>query len=72
MRKPIPKIGLARIEASWASPMANSDTTRVRFAMWATMRYAAKIANGPSRAAIMRAVRRDEALFDRSGLGARP
>ena len=61
--------GLRQIEAQWSRPMANPIVTRVRFTMWATMRFALKLVRRSGRASsISDALARDLALFDDTGM----
>lgn len=60
---------LRRIEKIWDSPMGNSRTTRIRFAMWDTLRLAARHVDGDARRTILRLLREDEAQFEKSGHG---
>ncbi len=55
------------IERTWDGPMANSQTTRIRFAIWDALQFAAALASGPSRKRITAALRGDQSLFDASG-----
>ena len=58
---------LRKIEDNWAGPMANTIETRVRFAMWDAMRLAARLAARGGAPAVLAALKKDQALFDRSG-----
>lgn len=59
------------IERCWTGPMANSVQTRVRYAMWDTMRLAARIAGGKARLKVLRELQRDMRLFNKWGEGDR-
>ena len=47
--------------------MANTVTTRVRFAIWDAMQLAATIAGGRAKARILNVLNADMALFDKYG-----
>jgi hypothetical protein len=58
------------IERCWDGPMANDRTTRIRFAVWDAMEFAAKLAGRYSKrakAAILADVKKDQALFSSDG-----
>ena len=58
---------LREIERGWTGPMANTITTRVRFAIWDTMRLAATIAGGEAEARILNVLNADMDFFDKYG-----
>jgi hypothetical protein len=63
---------LRYIEKVWTGPMANSIDTRVRAAIWDTMRLAASLATGPSKRKIEAELKADMELFDKFGQPRKP
>jgi len=58
------------IERCWDGPMANNQTTRIRFAIWDAMAFSAEVAGRHSKeakAAILAEAKKDQALFSPDG-----